>query len=128
MYEPLILDMLHDEAGVVLRARAGSSSVVGSLRVEECDRLAALFQAEGLRQRRARHRVPAPTHYDLLGVTRTATADDIQAAYRTRAKDMHPDTNAAGSTLAMQQLNHAYAVLGDPPQRHRYYMTLRSPQ
>ena len=122
--EPLIIEIIHEEAKTQLRARTGSIAIQGRLSAEECDRLAALFQAEGLRQRRDRHRVPSPTHYDLLGVTRTASANEIQSAYRARAKDIHPDTNAAGSTLAMQQLNHAYAVLGDPEQRHQYDQTL----
>ena len=124
MSESLLVSILHDEGGAVLQARAGTASVVGRLTADECDRLAALFQAEGLRQRRDRHRVPSPTHYDLLGLARTASANEIQAAFRARAKYIHPDTNAAGSTLAMQQLNHAYAVLGDPEQRHQYDQTL----
>ena len=124
MYEPLLVSILHDEAGAVLQARAGTASVVGSLTADECDRLAALFGQESLRLRRERNAVSPPDFYTLLCLARTASANEIQAAFRARAKDIHPDTNAAGSTLAMQQLNHAYAVLGDPEQRHQYDQTL----
>jgi DnaJ domain len=125
-FDPLTIEVLRDGSKSLLRARTGSIAIQGELSIEECDRLAALFQQEALQLRQERNRVPSPTHYDLLGLTRTATADEVQAAYRTRAKDLHPDTNAAGSTLAMQQLNQAYAVLGDPQQRQQYDMTLNS--
>jgi DnaJ domain len=120
--EPLILEIIHEEAETRLLARTGSMAIQGSLSVEEGDRLAALFQQEALRLRRERNRVTSPTHYDRLSVTRTATADEIQSAYRALAKQQHPDV--AGDTAAMQQLNQAYAVLGDPQQRQQYDMTL----
>jgi hypothetical protein len=124
IYSPLEFDLLHDAEGTRLRARTGTIAIEGSLDPEQCDRLSQRFQQEALRQRRERNRIPSPTHYDLLGLARTATADQIQAAYRTRAKEFHPDTSATDSTIEMQRLNSAYAVLGDPPQRQRYDTTL----
>ena len=43
--------------------------------------------------------------YDVLGVRPTATQDEIDAAYRQKARHAHPD--AGGSTEAMQRLNDA---------------------
>jgi DnaJ-domain-containing protein 1 len=121
--EPLILEIIHEEAETRLLARTGSIAIQGSLSAEDCDRLAALFQAEGLRQRRDRHRVPSPTHYDLLGVTRTATADEIKDAFRAKAKAFHPDTSAHDGE-AMATINAAYETLSDPVTRVQYDRTL----
>lgn len=57
--------------------------------------------------------LPAPKHWsDVLGVARTATADQISDAYRDRARKAHPD--AGGSTAAMAELNAARdAALGE---------------
>src|SRR4029450_11319958 len=59
--------------------------------------------------------------YELLGVSRSATAEEIKRAYRRRARELHPDTNpdpAAGEQF--KQVARAYEVLSDPDQRARY--------
>lgn len=60
--------------------------------------------------------------YDILGIERTASDDEIRSAYRTLAKRLHPDVNlnnpAAGEQ--MRHVNGAYAILGDPHLRARY--------
>jgi curved DNA-binding protein CbpA len=65
---------------------------------------------------------PATDYYKLLGVASSASAEQIQAAYRRLAKAYHPDLNA-GSTVAaarMARVNVAKSVLLDPPSRARY--------
>jgi len=57
-------------------------------------------------------------HYTTLGVTRTATADDIKKAYRRLASQHHPDKG--GDTAKFQQIEEAYRTLSDPAQKARY--------
>jgi molecular chaperone DnaJ len=64
----------------------------------------------------------ASDFYELLGVARQASADDIKRAYRRRARELHPDANPddpdAGERF--KELSRAYQVLSDPDQRSRY--------
>jgi curved DNA-binding protein CbpA len=60
----------------------------------------------------------APTHYEVLGVSRQATAAEVRAAYRAAARDHHPD--AGGEAHRMRELNAAWQVLGDPVRRAAY--------
>ena len=53
-----------------------------------------------------------PDLYELLGVPRDASADDIKRAYRRQARQHHPD--AGGDEEAFKQVTHAYQVLADP--------------
>jgi len=56
--------------------------------------------------------------YHILGVPRTATADEIKQAYRRAAAQHHPDKG--GDTAKFQQVQEAYAVLGDQHKRAQY--------
>jgi len=63
----------------------------------------------------------ARDHYDILGVSRTATADEIRRAYRSRARTLHPDVNeAADAQERFAEVQAAYEVLSDPEKRKRY--------
>jgi curved DNA-binding protein CbpA len=57
-------------------------------------------------------------HYETLGVDQSATQDDIQEAYRAKARKLHPD--AGGSKEEFQTLLEAYEVLSDEGKRGRY--------
>ena len=60
--------------------------------------------------------------YDLLGVARNASTDDIKKAYRKRARELHPDANPDDPTAEdrFKDLARAYEVLSDSDQRARY--------
>ncbi|AMK32886.1 Chaperone protein DnaJ [Pseudomonas putida] len=59
--------------------------------------------------------------YAVLGVSPAATDEQIKAAYRRRAMDLHPDRNAAkDTTKQFQFLNEAYAVLSNAELRAEY--------
>ena len=60
-------------------------------------------------------------HYAVLGVAGAASAAEIKAAFRRRAKELHPDHNRGpGAAEAFQRLVGAYRVLGDAEARARY--------
>lgn len=60
-------------------------------------------------------------HYAVLGLSRSATPDEIKAAYRARAKSLHPDLNPdADTTAEFQRVQKAYTVLTNARARHRY--------
>ncbi len=61
-------------------------------------------------------------YYELLGVPRTASADDLKKAYRKRARELHPDANPDDPNAAerFKEVSRAYAVLSDDEQRARY--------
>ncbi len=60
--------------------------------------------------------------YSTLGVSRTATADELKRAYRKLAKELHPDLNPGDKTVEQRfkEVNQAYSVLSDPETRKRY--------
>src|SRR5690606_17162761 len=59
--------------------------------------------------------------YETLGVSRSATADEIRSAYRKLARRYHPDVNKdADATARFNEVQEAYDVLSDPAKRQRY--------
>jgi curved DNA-binding protein CbpA len=60
-------------------------------------------------------------HYEVLGVARTATPDEIRRAYRRLAHTYHPDVSSAVDARdRFDEVSTAYDVLHDPGRRARY--------
>lgn len=60
-------------------------------------------------------------YYETLGVSKTASADEIKSAYRKLAKKYHPDLNKTPEAQAkFKEINEAYEVLGDQQKKANY--------
>ncbi|MFA5130900.1 MAG: molecular chaperone DnaJ [Patescibacteria group bacterium] len=60
----------------------------------------------------------AKDYYDILGVSKGASADEIKTAFRKKAHEHHPDKG--GDAEKFKELNEAYQVLGNTEKRQRY--------
>lgn len=77
------------------------------------------------------------THYEVLGIARTASPRDIKDAYLNLSKELHPDvanssgaqnSDNNGSHLRFVQVNEAYSVLSKPGEKRIYDLGLHGQQ
>lgn len=59
-------------------------------------------------------------YYEVLGVSKTATDEEIKRAFRKLAKQYHPDNKQTGDEAKFKEVGEAYAILSDPQKRRQY--------
>ena len=61
-------------------------------------------------------------YYEILGASRGASAEELKKAYRTKAKELHPDRNSDNPNAEAQfkEINEAYDVLKDADKKAAY--------
>lgn len=59
-------------------------------------------------------------YYDVLGVAADASEAELKRAYRTRVKEVHPDSGEAGDPELFRAVRQAYETLSDPQRRRSY--------
>ncbi|MFA5967255.1 MAG: molecular chaperone DnaJ [Patescibacteria group bacterium] len=66
--------------------------------------------------------MPSEDYYEILGVSREATPEDIKKAYRKLALKYHPDKTKGDKTAETQfkKINSAYQILSDPEKKRQY--------
>lgn len=66
--------------------------------------------------------VMSKNYYDILGISKTASTDDIKKAYKKLAMKYHPDRNKddASAEKKFKEINEAYQVLGDAEKKKQY--------
>ncbi len=61
----------------------------------------------------------ASNYYDILGISKSASAEEIKRAYRKKAHEHHPDKDS-GNAEKFKEINEAYQVLSDSAKRQQY--------
>src|ERR1700751_3828098 len=111
----------HEVVGVVDQPDSAPGTVVEVLRPGYGEGSRQLRPAAVGVSRRGEGRFVARYYYEVLGVSRAATADQIQQAFRTLARKHHPDVNKdPAAEERFKEVNEAYHVLSDPDTRKRY--------
>ena len=67
----------------------------------------------------------AKSYFAILGISSSASIEEVRAAYRRLAKEFHPD-HFEGGSAPFREIQEAYAVLGDDQKRDRYQRSLES--
>jgi len=61
-----------------------------------------------------------PDYYKILGISRTASQEEIKKKYRELAKKLHPDKSKEKTEEIMTEINRAYEILSDKERKEKY--------
>ena len=67
-----------------------------------------------------------PNYYEIIGISKDATYDEIKKKFREQAKKTHPDKTKENSEKEMAELNKAYEILSDNERREKYDRYLKA--
>ena len=103
---------------------AGSIGVLGPTRMDYRRALAVGRDRVAAARPDPAHLMASDDYYLLLGVERSATDDEIKRAYRSLARQYHPDANPGdpAAEARFKEISVAYETLRDPERRRRYDM------
>ena len=96
--------------------------------MQRAARCIALFSRSGQCVKSTHHRgPPLENPYNILGVSPTASAEEIKKAYRSLAMRHHPDRNThPGAESRFNAIKTAYELLSDPKKRADYNQSLNN--
>ena len=66
-------------------------------------------------------------YYDILGLKKQSTQEEIRKAFRRLSLIHHPDRNGGSDDSEFQKINEAYETLSDPQKRRIYDLTSQNP-
>lgn len=72
-----------------------------------------------------KNRIPYVNYYEILELSKTASQDEVKAAYKKMATVVHPDKG--GSAMLFRLVQEAYEVLSDPVKREQHDSDLSGP-
>lgn len=120
---PSLLQLQHNHPSLQQHEHLTAAAAAAAIPTTRSSRTTTSFRLFSSRGGRGGSGTTNRDFYQILGVSRSASAADIKKAYRSKARQYHPDANPGEDTVALfQDINRAYEVLNDPDLKKKYDM------